>query len=697
MTPASDLNSPDLYLNRELSLLEFNWRVLQQALDPDVPLLERLNYLCISSTNLDEFFEVRVAGLIQQIEIGDPYLEADQITAQEALKLISQRAHELVEEQYSVLNEQLLPALAAESIEVLPRANWTDDQVNWLRNYFQEEVLPILSPIGLDSAHPFPRLLNKSLNFIVSLVGKDAFGRDRGYAILQAPRALPRVIALPEELAAPGAYNFVFLSSVIHAFAEDLFFGMKVKGCYQFRVTRNSDLAIDTEETSDLLATIADELTHRNYGDEVRLEIAHNCPEEMVEFLRNQCGMDSSNVYQVNGPVNLSRLQTLHSLVERQDLKFKPFTQGRPGNLSNGSEIDLFNVLRKQDVLLHHPFESFTPVIDLIRQAASDASVLAVKQTLYRTGAMSPIVDALVAAAHAGKEVTVVVELRARFDEEANVALASRLQQAGAHVVYGIVGYKTHAKMLLILRRENNKLRRYVHLGTGNYHRSTSRIYTDYGLMTSDKQMGEDVNNLFIQLTSLGKIPKMHKLLHAPFTLHQGLLERIQRETSHAESGKPARIIAKVNALVEPEMIQALYRASMAGVQVDLIVRGICSLKPGVPGISDNIRVRSIIGRFLEHTRVFYFANSGEEEVWAGSADLMKRNLLRRVETCFPIESKRLRQRVIDDLETYLADNTQAWILSADGRYQRVARNEADEPVAAQTLLLEKMAKTYTS
>lgn len=697
MTPAIDLNSADLYLNRELSLLEFNWRVLQQALDPEVPLLERLNYLCISSTNLDEFFEVRVAGLIQQIEIGDPYLEADQITAQEALKLINQRAHELVEEQYSVLNDQLLPALAAESIEVLPRANWTDEQASWLRNYFQEEVLPVLSPIGLDSAHPFPRLLNKSLNFIVSLVGKDAFGRDRGYAILQAPRALPRVIALPEQFAPEGGYNFVFLSSVIHAFAEDLFFGMKVKGCYQFRVTRNSDLAIDTEETSDLLATVADELTHRNYGDEVRLEIAHNCPDEMVEFLRNQCGMDTSNVYQVNGPVNLSRLQALHSLVDRHDLKFKPFTQGRPSNLTNGGEIDLFDVLRKQDVLLHHPFESFTPVIDLIRQAASDPSVLAVKQTLYRTGAMSPIVDALVAAAHAGKEVTVVVELRARFDEEANVALASRLQQAGAHVVYGIVGYKTHAKMLLVLRRENNKLRRYIHLGTGNYHRSTSRIYTDYGLMTSDKQMGEDVNNLFIQLTSLGKIPKMHKLLHAPFTLHEGLLERIDRETRHAQAGKPARIIAKVNALVEPEMVQAFYRASMAGVQVDLIVRGICSLKPGVPGVSDTIRVRSIIGRFLEHTRVFYFANAGEEEVWVGSADLMKRNLLRRVETCFPIESKRLRQRIIDDLDTYLSDNTQAWLLSADGRYQRVARHEGDAPVAAQTVLLEQMAKTYTN
>ena len=688
-----DLNNPDLYINRELSLLEFNWRVLQQALDSSLPLLERLNYLRISSTNLDEFFEVRVAGLIQQIEIGDPYIEADQVTAQECLRLISQRAHELVEEQYRVLNEVLLPELEAESIRVLPRSQWNDEHTKWLQHYFQEEILPILSPMGLDSAHPFPRLLNKSLNFIVSLVGKDAFGRDRGYAILQAPRALPRVIQFPQELCQPGEYKFVFLSSIIHAFAEDLFFGMKVKGCYQFRVTRNSDLAIDTEETSDLLATIADELTQRNYGDEVRLEIAHNCPEDMVEFLRNECAMERDNVYLVNGPVNLSRIQAVCSLVDRPDLKFKPFTQGRPEGLT--PDVDIFTILRKQDMVLHHPYQSFTPVIDLLRQAAADSSVLAIKQTLYRTGAKSPIVDALVTAAQAGKEVTVVIELRARFDEEANVALAARLQEAGAHVVYGIVGYKTHAKMLLILRRENSKLRRYVHLGTGNYHRGTARVYTDYGLMTSDKQIGEDVNNLFIQLTSLGKIPQMHKLLHAPFTLHDGLLNKIEREIKHAESGKTARIIIKVNAVVEQEMIQALYRASMAGVKVDLIVRGICCLRPGVKGLSDNIHVRSIIGRFLEHTRVFYFENGGSPELWAGSADLMKRNLLRRVETCFPIESKKLRERILDDLETYLADNSQAWILNADGRYQRVEKTESEPAITAQLALLEKMAKTY--
>ncbi|PCJ32064.1 MAG: polyphosphate kinase 1 [Gammaproteobacteria bacterium] len=688
-----ELNKPELYLNRELSLLEFNWRVLQQALDTDVPLLERLNYLCISSTNLDEFFEVRVAGLIQQIEIGDPYLEADQVSANEVLKLISVRAHELVDEQYRVLNEVLLPALAENSIETLPRAKWNDQQREWLRNYFIEDVSPVLSPMGLDSAHPFPRLLNKSLNFIVSLVGNDAFGRNRDLAILQAPRSLPRVIELPDELRNGCDHQFVFLSSIIHAFAEDLFYGMKVKGCFQFRVTRNSDLAIDTEETSDLLEAISDELTHRNYGDEVRLEIAHNCPEEMVDFLRKQCGMDRDNVYLVNGPVNVSRLQAIYSLVNAPQLKFKPFTQGRPSGMSSSS--DIFATIKKGDVLLHHPYQSFSPVVDFLKQAAADSSVLAIKQTLYRTGAQSPVVDALVSASRAGKEVTVVIELRARFDEAANVALAARLQAAAVHVVYGIVGYKTHAKLLLILRRENNKLRHYVHLGTGNYHRSTSRIYTDYGLLSADKQLAEDVNNLFVQLTSLGKIPKMHKLLQAPFTLHKGLLDRINRETSHAESGEPAHIIVKVNSLVEPEMIQAFYRASMAGVKVDLIIRGICCLKPGVAGLSENIHVRSIIGRFLEHTRVFYFKNKDKEEVWAGSADMMKRNLLRRVEACFPIENKKLRQRVIDDLHIYLSDNTQAWILSDTGRYQRVSHDESEQPISAQMTLLASMAKSY--
>ncbi|PHS30445.1 MAG: polyphosphate kinase 1 [Methylophaga sp.] len=688
-----NFSNPELYLNRELSLLEFNWRVLQQALDPDVPLLERLNYLCISSTNLDEFFEVRVAGLIQQIEIGDPYLEADQVTANDVLKLIAKRAHELVDEQYQVLNEVLLPALAEQSIEILHRAKWSDEQRTWLRTYFLEDIAPVLSPMGLDASHPFPRLLNKSLNFVVSLVGKDAFGRNRSLAILPAPRALPRVIQLPEELSQAGEHRFVFLSSIIHAFADDLFNGMTVKGCYQFRVTRNSDLAIDTEETSDLLVAISDELTHRNYGDEVRLEIAHNCPEEMVDFLRVQCGMHQNNVYLVNGPVNLSRLQALHSLIDRPDLKFKHFTQGRPSNVS--SDSDIFATLNKQDVLLHHPYQSFSPVIDFLKQAASDPAVLAIKQTLYRTGAKSPIVDALVSAAQAGKEVTVVIELRARFDEAANVALAARLQKGAVHVVYGIVGYKTHAKMLLILRRENNKIRYYAHLGTGNYHRSTSRIYTDYGLLTSDKKIAVDVSNLFAQITSLGTIPKMNKLLHAPFTLHQGLLDRIHRETENAEAGKPARIIAKVNSLVEPEIIQSFYKASIAGVTVDLIVRGTCCIKPGIEGLSDNIHVRSIVGRFLEHTRVFYFENDGECEVWAASADLMKRNLLRRVEACFPIEQKKLKKRIITDLELYLSDNSQAWILSEDGRYHRVERAEDEEVISAQMILLTELAKTY--
>lgn len=538
------LDSPDLYLNRELSLLEFNWRVLQQALDESVPLLERLNYLCISSTNLDEFFEVRVAGLVQQIEIGDPYHEADQITAQEALKLANVRAHELVEEQYRILYDVLLPALEKESIEILPRSNWTEEQAEWLREYFIEQVSPILSPIGLDSSHPFPRLLNKSLNFIVPLIGKDAFGRNRNFAILQAPRALPRVIEFPEHLQKSGEHKFVFLSSIIHAYAEDLFYGMKIKGCYQFRVTRNSDLAIDTEETSDLLVAISDELTQRNYGDEVRLEIAHNCPEDMVEFLRKECGMHQDNVYLVNGPVNLNRLQQVYSLLDKPELKFKPFVQGKPSGLK--ANKDIFECIRKQDILLHHPFQSFTPVVDFLKAAASDPSVLLIKQTLYRTGSKSPIVDALVAAAHAGKEVTVVIELRARFDEAENVALASRLQEAGAHVVYGIVGYKTHAKMLLVLRRESNqKLRHYVHLGTGNYHRSTARIYTDYGLLTAKKEISEDVSNLFVQLTSLGKVAKMHRILHAPFTLHKALLDKIEREIKNAQEGKSARVIAK--------------------------------------------------------------------------------------------------------------------------------------------------------
>lgn len=687
----ADLNHPSLYINRETSLLEFNARVLAQAQDPTVPLLERLRYLCISSTNLDEFYEVRVASQIQKAELGSTVTGPDNMSPLDTLSAIQRRAAEIVADQYLILNDQLLPLMAEQSIHFLKRSAWNDSQEEWLHRYFEEELQPILSPIGLDPAHPFPRILNKSLNFIVSLAGKDAFGRSSGLAIVQAPRTLPRVIQLPPEETQSGKHDFVFLSSVIHAFVDDQFHGMKVKGCYQFRVTRNSDLFVDEEEIDDLLRAVEGELTSRHYGDEVRLEVAHNCPDELVDFLLARFELSRDRLFLVNGPVNLNRLQAVYDLVDRPDLKFSSFTPGLPGPLRRSD--DMFTAIKKQDFLLHHPYESFVPVIELLRQAASDPKVLSIKQTLYRTGAESVIVDALVAAARGGKEVTVVVELRARFDEEANVGLANRLQSVGAHVVYGVVGYKTHAKMLLVVRREGKKLRHYVHLGTGNYHSSTARVYTDYGLLTCDKAIGEDVHKVFNQLTSLGKVTKLEKLLQSPFTLHDGLLKMIHREMDNAQQGKPARIITKINALIEPQIIQTLYRASMAGVQIDLIVRGICGLRPGVPGISDNIRVRSIIGRFLEHTRVYYFENDGDPLVYAASADWMDRNLFQRVETCFPIENKKLRERVIRDLHTYLQDNTQAWLLGSDGTYQRAAADDA-ERVCAQLLLLEDMAES---
>ncbi len=687
----TDLKQPELYINRELSLLEFNARVLEQAKLESVPLLERLRYLCISSTNLDEFFEVRVAGLMQKAKLGSTQAGPDNMSAQETLRLARIRACELVEEQYRVLNEIIFPKLAEQGINFVKRDDWSEAQEKWLRKYYEEELQPILSPMGLDPAHPFPRILNKSLNFIVSLSGKDAFGRSSGRAIVQAPRALPRVIQLPAQETGSGPNDFVFLSSVLHAFVGELFHGMKVKECYQFRVTRNSDLFVDEEEIDDLLRAVEGELAARHYGDTVRLEVAHNCPDELVDFLLAQLKLTRDELFMVNGPVNLNRVQGVIDLVDRPELTFSSYVPGLPVTLKRSES--LFDVIRKQDLLLHHPFESFAPVVDFVRQAAADPGVLSIKQTLYRTGPNSAIVDALVAAARAGKEVTVVVELRARFDEAANVGLATRLQEVGAHVVYGVVGYKTHAKMLLIIRRETKGLRYYTHLGTGNYHSRTARIYTDYGLFTCDKVIGEDVQKVFNQLTSLGKVIKLHKLLQSPFTLHEGMLKKIQREQTLAEKGKPGRIIAKMNALVEPQIIQALYQASQAGVQIDLIVRGICALRPGVPGVSDNIRVRSIIGRFLEHPRVYYFGNDGNPEVFGASADWMERNLFHRVETCFPIEAKKLRDRVIGDLELYLRDNTQAWLLQPDGTYV-LTRPGNDEPVSAQQTLLEALAES---
>lgn len=681
-----DLTSPELYLNREHSLLEFNVRVLAQALDERLPLLERLNYLCISCSNLDEFYEVRVASLLQMAEMDPNLVSADGLTINEQFEKISQKAHELVAEQYRVLNEILIPKLESENIRFLRRDRWSPSQKAWLEKYFNEELLPILTPVGLDSAHPFPRILNKSLNFIISLTGKDAFGRNSGRAVLQAPRALPRIIQLPVNETDSGPHDFVFLSSIIHAFVNDLFNGMTVKGCYQFRVTRNSDFFVDDDAIDDLLLAVEGELAMRNYGDEVRLEIDANCPEETTQFLLARFDLTQDRLFLANGPVNLSRMQAIYSMVERADLKFPPFKPSVPSAF--GRNKDFFASIRKQDILLHHPYESFSPVVDFIKQAAADPDVLAIKQTLYRTGVDSPIVAALIKAARAGKEVTVVIELRARFDEKDNIGLAAKLQEAAAHVVYGVVGYKTHAKMCMVLRKEGNTLRNYVHLGTGNYHPRTARLYTDYGLFTCEKELAEDVRRVFMQLTSLGKVSKLNKLLQSPFTLHHGLLKMVEREIEQAKKGKAAKIVIKVNAVVEEQAIQALYRASQAGVKIKMIVRGVCCLRPGVAGVSENIEVRSIVGRFLEHTRVYAFYNGGDWAVYASSADLMNRNLFRRVEVCFPIADKRIAERILGDLDGYLKDNTQAWLLGPDGQYQRV-HDERHPPYQVQTELLK--------
>ncbi|MFN0242687.1 MAG: polyphosphate kinase 1 [Planctomycetota bacterium] len=683
-----DVKDPRLYINRELATLEFNRRVLEQAKDTSTPLLERLRFLTICSANLDEFFEIRVAGHKQQVAFRVAQPGPDGLSAQETLREIGAVAHALVAEQYQVLNEVLLPALEREGVRILKRSAWTPKQRRWVRHYFEDEVLPVLTPIGLDPAHPFPRVLNKSLNFIVSLDGADAFGRSSGVAVVQVPRSLPRVIALPKDVAR-APHDFVMLSSIVHAEVEQLFPGMQVLSCHQFRVTRNSDLWVDEEEVDDLLHAMKGELSSRNFGESVRLEVADDCSEEIAQMLLATFHLGTNDLYRVKGPVNVNRLAALHELVDRPDLKYPPFLPKLSKRFAQ--EADPFEVIRHGDVLLHHPFESFSTIVELLRLAAIDPEVLAIKMTLYRTGNDSPVVEALLQAARNGKEVTAVVELRARFDEAANINLATRLQEAGAKVAYGIVGYKAHAKMLLVVRREQKKLRYYVHLGTGNYHTGTARVYTDFGLLTCDPELGDDVHKMFLQLTGLGRVARPKKLRQSPFTLQRHLLALIEAESEHARHGKPARIVAKMNSLSEPRIIQALYRASRAGVSIDLIVRGICCLRPGIPGVSENIRVRSIIGRFLEHSRVFFFHAGGDEIVLAASADWMQRNFFSRVEVCFPIEEPRLKKRVIHEaLEMYLADNVQAWILSSDGRYTR-AKPGGQKPVCAQDDLMARL------
>ena len=678
--------APQQFLNRELGQLEFNHRVLAQAEDSTIPLLERLKYLCIVSSNLDEFFEIRVAGLKEQIKIGGIATGADGMTAKQTLKLVREQTHQLIARQYQLFNAEIVPSLAAQGIQFLRRPDWNDAQRAWVKDFFFREVMPVLTPIGLDPAHPFPRVLNKSLNFAVELRGKDAFGRNSTRAIVQAPRVVPRTILMPPEISG-CEYGYVFLSSILHAHVGELFSGMEVLGCYQFRVTRNSNLFVDEEEVKNLRLSLQGELPQRHFGDAVRLEIADSCSPQIAELLLREFNLAPEDLYRVHGPVNLVRLMEIPNLVARDGLKFPAFVPSVPGILQKRS-ADIFKVMRKNDILLHHPYQSFKPVIDFILQATSDPNVVAIKQTVYRTGVDSALMEALIAAAQHGKEVTVVVELFARFDEEANINWATRLEQAGAHVVYGVVGHKTHAKMIMVVRREDGKLRRYVHLGTGNYHPRTAKFYTDFGLFTCNTEICSDVNEMFGQLTSLGKARKLNHLWQSPFTMHAEVLRAIQNETRLAKSGRRAHIIAKMNALLEPETINALYEASQAGVKIDLIVRGVCALRPGVKELSENIKVRSVIGRFLEHTRIFYFRNDLKHDVYLSSADWMDRNFFRRIEVCFPLLDKKLKKRVIDEgLKVYLQDNCEAWSMDSEGHYRHKHPRHAARKCAQDELL----------
>lgn len=680
------------YLNRELSLLAFNRRVLAQAQDERVPLLERLRFLCIVSSNLDEFFEIRMAGIKEQIRAHSASVSVDGKTPQETYRLVSAQAHRLVDEQYQVLNQVILPQLAERGIRFLRRAMWTPEQREWIHQYFLRELMPVLTPIGLDTSHPFPKVLNKSLNFAVELEGKDAFGRHADAAIVQAPRVLPRVIRLPQELV-EVEYGFVFLSSVLHEFMHELFIGMNVLGCYQFRVTRNSDLFVDEEEVTNLRTTLQGELPHRHFGDAVRLEVSDNCSPTMAAFLTAQFGLDEHDVYRVNGPVNLVRLMQVPDWVDQPALKFAPYRVGVNKELSKG--VNIFEAIGKGDILLHHPYQSFTPVIEWLNEAAHDPNVVAIKMTVYRTGTDSELMQSLIRAAQNGKEVTVVLELMARFDEEANIGWATKLEEVGAHVVYGVVGYKVHAKALLIVRREAGQLRRYVHLGTGNYHPKTARLYSDFGLLTANPEITHDVSEVFKQLTGLGKARTLTHLWQAPFTLHSNIMARIRAETETARAGGKARIIAKMNSLQEPQIINALYEASQAGVKVDLIVRGFCLLRPGVKGLSDNIRVRSIIGRVLEHHRIFYFYAQGHEDVYLSSADWMERNVFKRIELAFPILDKKIKRRVIHEgLRVYLSDNQQTWEMNGEGGYtRRKPSSSRVKPRSAQINLMQLLGE----
>lgn len=676
----SDWPDSPIMLNRELSLLKFNERVLAMAESESTPLLERLRYLCIVSSNLDEFFEIRVSSLKEQQRQATLMPGLDGRTPDQTFDDVQRAVHDLCSRQNTLLIKHVLPQLRDVGVEIFDPVFWSDGLKAWARERFERDILPLLTPIGLDPARPFPRAYNKSLNFVVSLSGMDAFGRTASIAILQAPRSLPRVVRVPPEVAGIK-HGYILLTALISAFIGELFVGLEVKGCYRWRVTRNSDLFVDEEEITNLRQALQGELSQRNFGAAVRLEIDHSMPVDLELFLQQEFLLHPRDTYRVEGPVNLSRLAQVCNIVNRPELLFPEYRPSVPAPFGqpDGHFDAMFAALRKRDVLLHHPYQSFQPVLDFLTAAAHDPDVVAIKQTIYRTGEDSELMRLLLAAARAGKEVTVIVELMARFDEQTNINWAARLEEVGAHVSYGVVGHKTHAKMALVLRREGGHIRRYGHLGTGNYHPRTARLYTDFGLLTSDVDICDDMERVFSLLTGLGARRPLKRLLQSPFTLHETMLALVRNEAINARKGEPARIMAKMNSLLEPTIIKALYQASQAGVRIDLIVRGACALRAGVPGLSENIRVRSIIGRFLEHSRVFYFYNNGNENVYLASADWMSRNFFRRVEIAFPILDKRLKKRVVAEAFKYaMRDNQLAWRALPDGDYVRVkARGES--------------------
>ena len=671
------VTAPAALLNRERSILEFNRRVLAQAQREDLPLLERLRYITIVSSNLDEFFEVRVADVLEAARATGTRGDFEHVAA---------AAHELIDEQYRLFNEVVMPALQREGIVIINHEERNAAQREWVQRFFEQQVRPLLVPVALDPSHPFPQVANKALNFIARVTGKDAFGRESGIAIVKVPRVLPRVIRMPDEVSG-GKQAFVLLTSVIRAHLEELFPGRTVEAFSQFRVTRDSDLEVRDNEVTNLRQAMRSGLTTRHYGQAIRLEVVATCPAELSDFLLAQFALPASALYRVNGPVNLVRLNQLIDQADADHLRFAPYEPAWPEKrLPRGTSV--FARLKRGDLLLHHPFESFEPVVQFLREAVYDPDVLAIKQTIYRTGAQSVLMDLLLEAARRGKEVTAVVELKARFDEEANINWAERLEAVGAQVVYGVVGLKTHAKLLLVTRREGNRLRRYAHLSTGNYNPKTARLYTDTGYLTADPALTGDADAVFHQIASQTRMRRQAQLLSAPFQLHKRMVGLVDQVADAARAGQPARIVVKINALTDPGLIQALLRAGQAGASVDLIVRGACMLPPGVPGVSDNIRVRSVIGRFLEHSRVMYFrwgAVAEDEALYLSSADWMSRNMFGRIEVAWPVRDPGLRQRVIDEcLVPYLHDACDAWALDADGRYHRVG---TDGPSAQRALM----------